>query len=214
MAGPKTDRRQQHGEISRQRILDATVEIAAERGYEGTSISLVSKRSGLPASSIYWHFKDKDHLLAAVMERSYQLWQARLSQAWEAPEPGADRAEALSAMSRAISTSLLEQPEFLRLGMMLTLERRPVEAKARELFTRIRAEVHGLAVTEFERVLADVPEERRTDLARRLATFTLAASDGLFLAYHLDPDGFDLVAEFEMLSVTVDAALGRWIPKA
>ena len=59
------------GELSRERILDAATEIAAERGYEGTSIALVSAKCGLPASSIYWHFKDKDDLIAAVIERSF-----------------------------------------------------------------------------------------------------------------------------------------------
>ncbi|MGO9154379.1 TetR/AcrR family transcriptional regulator, partial [Mycobacterium sp.] len=37
-----------NGEASRQRILDAATEVATERGYEGTTISLVSKKSGLP----------------------------------------------------------------------------------------------------------------------------------------------------------------------
>ena len=64
---PTARRRRANGEQSRTRILDAAAEIAGERGYEGTSISLVSSRCGLPASSIYWHFKDKDDLIAAVM---------------------------------------------------------------------------------------------------------------------------------------------------
>lgn len=59
---------------SREKILDAAAEIAGERGYEGTSINLISERSGLPASSIYWHFKDKDELIAAVIDRSGTSW--------------------------------------------------------------------------------------------------------------------------------------------
>ena len=66
-----------NGEQSRQRILDAATEVATERGYEGTTISLVSKKSGLPPTSIYWHFADKDDLIAAVIERSFQRWLAR-----------------------------------------------------------------------------------------------------------------------------------------
>ena len=42
-------RKRADGELSRDRILDAATEIAAERGYEGTSIGLVSKKCGLPA---------------------------------------------------------------------------------------------------------------------------------------------------------------------
>lgn len=54
-AGNQPKRRKRaDGELSRERILDAATEIAAERGYEGTSIALVSDKCGLPASSIYW----------------------------------------------------------------------------------------------------------------------------------------------------------------
>ncbi|OLT25080.1 hypothetical protein BJF79_13010 [Actinomadura sp. CNU-125] len=204
---PKTERRQQHGEQSRQRILDATVEIAAERGYEGTSIALVSERSGLPRSSIYWHFRDKDDLLAAVIERSYQLWRGRL-RAFDRT-PGLDRPARLRELTDAVAVSLLDQPEFLRLGMMLTLERRPVEAKARQLFIDIRAEVHAFVAREFRDLLADAPDDRREDTADRLARFALGAADGLFLAYQLDPATFDLRDQFEMLATTLDAAWPR-----
>ena len=87
MAGKSApDRRQRRpdGELSRTRILDAAAEIAAERGYEGTSIGAVSTKCGLPASSIYWHFKDKDDLIAAVIERSFTNWLT----AWQLPDAG------------------------------------------------------------------------------------------------------------------------------
>src|SRR6478609_4813381 len=84
--GPKR-RRRVNGEASRSRILEAATEVAAERGYEGTSIALVSKKCGLPASSIYWHFKDKDDLIAAVIERSFGTWLS----AWQIPAKGSPR---------------------------------------------------------------------------------------------------------------------------
>src|SRR5215467_14647134 len=80
-------RRRPDGELSRTRILDAASAIAAERGYEGTSIALVSAACGLPASSIYWHFKDKDDLIAAVIERSFADWLV----AWQIPTEGTAR---------------------------------------------------------------------------------------------------------------------------
>lgn len=48
---PKTRRKRADGEQSRERILDAANEIASERGYEGTSIGLVSKKCGLAVPS-------------------------------------------------------------------------------------------------------------------------------------------------------------------
>src|SRR5437899_307165 len=72
-------KRRANGEESRRRILDAAVAVAGERGYDGTSIALVSKKCGLPASSIYWHFTDKDDLIAAVIERSFSRWLSAVS---------------------------------------------------------------------------------------------------------------------------------------
>ncbi|MDX6741649.1 helix-turn-helix domain-containing protein [Actinocorallia sp. A-T 12471] len=212
--GPKTDRRQQHGEESRQRILDAAVEIAAERGYEGTSMSLVRQRSGMPNSSIYWHFRDKDHLFAAVIDRSYHLWRDRLLDLISARDRSVPRLRQFQDIATAVADSLLERPEFLSLGLMLTLERRPVEAKARERFVEIRTEVHDFARDEFADILHGLPEDRRADLALRLAEFTIATADGVFLAYQLNPDAYDLHGAFATLGTAADALLERWLSES
>ena len=61
-------RREELGIQSRRKIVDAAAALMAERGFAGTSISAVSRRSGLPSGSIYWHFDSKEDLLAAVVE--------------------------------------------------------------------------------------------------------------------------------------------------
>src|SRR5262245_19938430 len=113
-----------NGEESRERILEAAAEVASDRGYEGTSISLVSERSGLPASSIYWHFTDKDGLIAAVIERSFGEWLGGMSEHGDI-DPGAPHADVLAAVMQRNSKALVESGDFLRLGLMLALERRP-----------------------------------------------------------------------------------------
>src|SRR5580693_9054607 len=114
MAGKDEPKRRKRadGELSRERILDAATEIASERGYEGTSIALVSAKCGLPASSIYWHFKDKDDLIAAVIERSFEHWLS----AWQMPTNGTGQ-ERLVAVVMQIAKALLDSPDFLRLGL-------------------------------------------------------------------------------------------------
>ena len=116
--------RRADGELSRSRILDAATEIAAERGYEGTSIGLVSKKCGLPASSIYWHFKDKDDLIAAVIERSF----GRLAVGGQLPAR-APRRTGSSASALQTAKALLDSPDFIRLGLMLALGTSPVEPR-------------------------------------------------------------------------------------
>ena len=117
------------GELSRERILDAATEIAAERGYEGTSIALVSKKCGLPSGSIYWHFEDKDDLVAAVIERSFASWLT----AWQSPDEG-DAPDRMKGMAMQIAKALLDSPDFIRLGLMLALKRGPEEPRARAMF--------------------------------------------------------------------------------
>jgi AcrR family transcriptional regulator len=186
---PKPRRKRADGELSRERILDAATEIAAERGYEGTSIALVSKKCGLPASSIYWHFQDKDDLIAAVIERSFASWLS----AWQFPDEG-DAPERMRGMAMQIAKALLDSPDFIRLGLMLALERRPVEPRARSMFFQARAQAYGQ--------LTDVIRELTPDLTdaqtHQLATYALAGADGLFIAKEIGGDSVDLIALFEM----------------
>lgn len=184
-----TRRRRADGELSRQRILDAATEIAAERGYGGTSIGAVSAKCGLPASSIYWHFKDKDDLIAAVIDRSFEQWLS----AWQLPAEGAPQQRA-QAVARQIATALMKSPDFIRLGLMLTLEQRPEEPRARARFLAVRAQAY-YAVSEGIR---DVIPTLSDDGVHQLATYALAGADGLFIAKAVGGESVDLVALFEM----------------
>lgn len=182
---PAARRKRADGELSRERILDAATEIASERGYEGTSIGLVSKKCGLPASSIYWHFKDKDDLIAAVIERSFGTWFA----AWQLPEDGSAK-ERFEGLAERTVKAYLESPDFFRLGLMLAMERRPVEASARTMFIQVRTQ----AFAQLLEFIADAMPELDEADAHQLAMTTLAGADGLFIAKEIGGDAVDLLA--------------------
>jgi len=188
-----------HGEESRERILEAARQISGERGYDGTSIALVSERSGLPASSIYWHFEDKDHLIAAVIERSFNRWLEGIG-VWVPARDGATREERLRASLRRTAKALTDAPDFLRLGLMLALERRPEEATARTLFLQVREQSWKQLVASYETFFA---EELDAKGVRALATLTMAAADGLFIAREVDGDARAFEASFELLGAAL-----------
>jgi AcrR family transcriptional regulator len=212
MAGKDQPQRRKRadGELSRERILDAATEIAAERGYEGTSIALVSDKCGLPASSIYWHFKNKDDLIAAVIERSFVGW----LKAWEVPGEG-DPRERLAGMAMQIAKALLDSPDFLRLGLMLALERRPVEPRARAMFIQSRAQTSDALVKTMRGFAPELSEAQM----QQLVTYAIAGADGLFIAKEIGGDAVDLVELFELHAqalydtalrmISEDAAHGR-----
>jgi AcrR family transcriptional regulator len=188
-----------NGEQSRERILDAATEVATERGYDGTTISLVSTKSGLPPTSIYWHFTDKDDLIAAVIERSFGEWLI----AWRLPEHGGAK-ERFEGVAVQIAKAFLDSPDFIRLGLMLALERRPVEARARRMFVQVRARAFDQLLDNFSNVMPELTEAE----VHQLATYAMAGADGLFIAKEIGGDSVDLVALFEMhAQVLYDTAL-------
>lgn len=186
---PKRRQRRADGELSRTRILDAATEIAAERGYEGTSIGAVSAKCGLPASSIYWHFKDKDDLIAAVIERSFANWLT----VWQLPDDVIAR-DRLREVAIGTAKAVLDSPDFLRLGLMLALERRPVEPKARAMFVQVRHQAFEALCTGIRDLGLALTDEQ----VDQLATYALAGADGLFIAKEIGGDTVDLVALFAL----------------
>lgn len=207
---PKTERRTQHSEESRRKILQAAAEIATERGYDGTSVALVTKRSGLPASSVYWHFGSKDELLAAVIEHSHRDWLPE-TPAWQPPAPGVTRLDHLRQVLRDAGRTFASHPTFMRLGLMLMLERRVVEPAARARFLRIRQQTLEEMSNWWAAVLPPEVVERRPKIALHLAQLNMAAADGLYAMSAGHEEGVDLMELQDLLATALDAVAERVI---
>lgn len=181
---PRTARRHKQGAESRERILEAALDIAAERGYDGTTMALVTERAGLPASSVYWHFKNKDALLAAALEESYRRWRTA-EDAVERDDTGDLRARFRTRFER-VRVGLSERPEFWRLGLMLALLSGP-DLAARTRFLELRQDTLGATVTWARAVLGADAVTAHPELPTLVTQFVMAAADGLFMASIIDP---------------------------
>ena len=53
--------------VRKKQLIEATLEVMAEVGYHGTTISLISKRAGLSSGIISHYFGDKQGLIEATM---------------------------------------------------------------------------------------------------------------------------------------------------
>nr|WP_319494570.1 TetR family transcriptional regulator [uncultured Desulfobacter sp.] len=64
---------------TRQQILDAALKICSEKGYSKTTFVDVANEIGLTKGAVYWHFKTKPELLAAMIsygeEKQYNLFE-------------------------------------------------------------------------------------------------------------------------------------------
>ena len=177
--------------------------VAGERGYEGTSISAVSEVCGLPASSIYWHFKDKDELIAAALQHGFDQFASYLVLPGEEAGGPEERA---AQMARSFGEAVEARPAFLRLGLMLALERRPTEARAREMFLHVRALARQSAAETLRELFPNLPEP---DFSA-IVTYAVAGGDGLFVAKEVDGDAVDLPSLFELHARFVYQAASAW----
>jgi hypothetical protein len=138
-------------------------------------------------------------LIAAVIERSFASWLAE----WRFPDEG-DAPDRMKGMAMEIAMALLDSPDFIRLGLMLALERRPVEARARAMFLQARAQAYGQLIDVIRELARDLTDAQ----THQLATYAMAGADGLFIAKEIGGDSIDLVALFEMHArVLYDTAL-------
>jgi AcrR family transcriptional regulator len=171
-------KRQEQGDRSREDILDAASRLMAARGFDGTSISTLAKESGLPASSIYWHFGSKEGVLMAVMERGAEQF-VRLTSPDNLPL-AASRSEKVTWVLQRAARVIEESPEFLRLQTILLLSAPAGEANAAVL--RLRQQQRDGLRDALALCLAEPGAAPEIQTAERLVDFAGATFEGAFLA--------------------------------
>ena len=172
------DKRLQLGEQSRETILDVATRLMSARGYDGASISAISKESGLPASSIYWHFSSKVGVLRAVMDRGNARFHLEAASA-EMPEDGSSFDKVLTVLEQGMAT-LQADPDFFRLQVVLMLN--SPAGHVDEAVLRIRQQARDGMRVVLARAFADLGAPRAHDVAAGLVAFVAASFEGIFLA--------------------------------
>ena len=91
---------------TRERILDVALDLFAEEGYSGTTVTEIERRAGLsPGSgSFYRHFPSKEEVLRAAVAREVERLRAEIAAAQAAPPPARTtrRTSASPAVTRAL----------------------------------------------------------------------------------------------------------------
>jgi AcrR family transcriptional regulator len=89
--------RYHHGDLAAA-LVDAAIDLIAERGVRGFSLAEASRRVGVSAAAPYRHFADRDDLLAAVAVRALNVFTSMLeAEAVDTETPE----QRLAAMTRA-----------------------------------------------------------------------------------------------------------------
>ena len=184
----------------RARLLEATVELLVEKGYAGTSTTLVSERAGVSRGAQLHHFTTKQDLVVAAVKHVTEVRGAELAAAARALPTGARRTRAVLQMlgdhfTSPVFTAALELWVAARTDEALLAEVAPLEQ-------RVGRETHRLTV---ELLGAD---ESRPGV-RELVQGTLDLVRGLGLANTISDDRRRRIRILDQWAATLDDALER-----
>jgi AcrR family transcriptional regulator len=109
-----------HGNL-RQALLDAGLDLLAERGIDGFTLREVARRAGVSHAAPYHHFPEHGALVRAIVAESFDLLGSALSEA--AGGAGDEPLDRIAAMGRAYVDFALDHPQRYRLMFRSELSR-------------------------------------------------------------------------------------------
>lgn len=80
--------RQPRAVETRQNIIDAAVELFAEKGYAETGLNDLTARAGVTTGAFYYHFNSKDVLARAIMDQGWPRALEVVKRCLGSPAPG------------------------------------------------------------------------------------------------------------------------------
>ena len=162
---------------NRQKILEATLQVAQEYGYQGTTIPRVSLKAQLPTGSVYWHFESKDILFASLMDQSREWLEGfhrkRRPLLGESTRQHLERIYCNAPENEALITQ-----DFWRLGVILSVDQSVREQISRKRFLDLRKAVMEEYAAWYRQTLPADLQERCPDRAYQMGKFTLVCADG------------------------------------
>lgn len=104
--------KQQRGEETADRLLDAALQVYADSGDQGVTVGALTKASGVSLGSLYHHFGSVDGLMSALLQR----WLGRLLVELAASvERSRTARTGIRALTRAYLKFIEENPDAARL---------------------------------------------------------------------------------------------------
>ena len=119
---------------TKERILNAALEMFSQKGYEGTNIRELSASLGLVKSGIYKHYESKEEIWNALLDRMIAYYGERFGSPEHLP-PVPDSPEEFIAMTMRMADLTIHDEQIVKTRKVLTLEQFR-DDRARDLATK------------------------------------------------------------------------------
>lgn len=180
----KTNKR---GERTKALLLDVAGRLLALEPASAVSLDRIAREAGVAKSSVLWHFGNKESLYLAVVDRWFGEFEAQLLTDLDMNAP---LGEVLHRFLAAYEDFLIARPEVNAVLFALLFD----APRGSALRARIAQMYDAFRQTMAARTAAAGAGFDAGD-----ASLLIAALDGLFLQWFIDPDEFDLAAAFARL---------------
>src|SRR5687768_5734701 len=171
---------------TRAKLLQAALELFANRGYSATPVDAIAEAAGVSAGLLYYHFASKPALLLAIFEQSLSDVQATFAAAEREQKP-LDR---LPALLRSAAAIVPRHRNFWAVWYGLRMQREVLESL-------------GPSVTQFTAAIARTLEGYLRDISWPApaleARLLFAQIDGICQHYVLDSQHYPLERVIEQL---------------
>jgi AcrR family transcriptional regulator len=193
------------GKQTREKVLGVAASLLAKQGYAATSISQICRVAKAHPASIYWAFRSKEGLFAAVMEQAAEAFFRGLP-----VTAGRGALLGVDELARVFEA----RPEFLRLLLVLSLERREGDPAILEAVRRVRRRATDRIAGALEASITLDDRVRARRICRKVARFALMLLDGAFVARQIEPGSTDLREVFRTIDTGVRATLNQLVAEA
>ena len=106
---------------TKDRILESALTLFSEKGYDGVGVDLIAENAGIKGPSLYKHFKGKEDILDALIEKAESYYQQNFGTAQNPGKTPASMDELVELSLKRIEFTL-HDPMIRKVRRMLTME--------------------------------------------------------------------------------------------
>lgn len=146
-----------HGNL-RQALVDAALDLIAERGPMGFTLSEAAKAAGVTPAAVYRHFEGREDLIAEAARQGYEIFADLMEYAYDSGKPSA--LAAFEATGRAYLAFARKYP-----GHYVAMFESGVSVNRTPELARVSARARGVLEQAAESLSQHIPKDKRPPAA-------------------------------------------------
>jgi len=174
-------------ETRKQEILAAATAVFAQKGFAGASVDDIVQASGISKGGLYWHFKSKDELIAAILSQFFDQEMAALDALLQTAGTAPQK---LQQLGQQIIADVSQMSELLTISLefyALAARRQSVRLELQRYFQQ-----YGNTLATLIQAGIDEGAFDPAVSAQQAALNLIAQFEGLVLLWAVQGGNFDL----------------------